>query len=299
MVHHNSCPLCLSEKVVIKFSCTDNFLSKEEFYIAQCQDCGFQFTQDCPDEKEIGRYYESEDYISHSNTSKGLYNKLYRIARSFMLRRKLAIVNKITAKKSGAILDIGSGTGHFAGTMKRAGWQVKGIEINDKARSFSKSQFDLDVIGPDEISSLKPESFDCITLWHVLEHFHDPFNYASEIHRLLKPGGVCLIALPNSDSFDAFHYGRYWAAYDVPRHLWHFNPSTFKLFAEKAGFKLKELRSLPLDVFYISALSEKYKKSTLSFFKGMVRAKFYAFMALFNKEKSSSVIYILKKLQAL
>jgi len=295
MVHHECCPLCLSCKVAEKFSCTDHFISREIFQIAQCRDCGFQFTQDYPDEKEIGRYYESEEYVSHSNTSKGLVNYLYQLARKYMLRRKLRIVNKITAKKNGSLLDIGSGTGHFADTMKRSGWQVKGVEINDRAGEFSKSQFGLDVISPDEISSLTPESFDCITLWHVLEHFHDPFRYAADIHRILKPGGVCIIALPNSDSFDALHYKEYWAAYDLPRHLWHFSPATFRLFAEKTGFRLKEIKSLPLDVFYISALSEKYKKSSLSFIKGIVRAKFYAFYSLFSKEKSSSVIYILQK----
>jgi 2-polyprenyl-3-methyl-5-hydroxy-6-metoxy-1,4-benzoquinol methylase len=295
MIHHNSCPLCQSENVQINFSCTDHFISKEIFQIAQCGDCGFQFTQDSPDEKEIGRYYESEEYVSHSNTSKGLVNYLYQLARKYMLRRKLHIVNKITAKKSGSLLDIGSGTGHFANTMKQGGWNVRGIEINDKAREFSESQFGLDVICPDRIASLESESFDCITLWHVLEHFHDPFKYAAEIHRILKPGGVGIIAIPNSGSFDAVHYKEYWAAYDLPRHLWHFSPTTFGLFAEKTGFKLKELRSLPLDVFYISAISEKYKKSSLSFIKGMIRAKFYAFRAFFNKEKSSSVIYILKK----
>lgn len=295
MIHHETCPLCLSGKVTLKFSCTDHFISREVFQIAQCSDCGFQFTQDSPDEKEIGRYYESEEYVSHSNTSKGFVNILYQLARKYMLRRKLAIVRQASGLKTGHLLDIGSGTGHFAATMKLSGWKVSGIEINDKAREFSRSHFGLDVIGPDEISSLNSESFDCITLWHVLEHFHNPFKYAADIHRILKPGGVCLIALPNSGSPDAEHYKEFWAAYDVPRHLWHFNPATFRLFAEKTGFKLKEIRSLPLDVFYISALSEKYKKSSLSFIKGIVRAKFYAFQALFNKEKSSSVIYILQK----
>jgi SAM-dependent methyltransferase len=295
MVHHNSCPLCLNENVSVKFRSVDHFISKEVFQIAQCEGCGFQFTQDYPDEKEIGRYYESDEYISHSDTSKGLSNKLYRFARSFMLRRKLAIIRKVAGLNSGSLLDIGSGTGHFAETMKNGGWDVKGIEINDKARSYSIAQFGLDIAGPEEMTTLRPESFDCITLWHVLEHFHDPFKYASEIKRLLKPDGHCVIALPNSNSYDARHYGEYWAAYDVPRHLWHFSPDTFTLFAEKTGFKVMEIRNLPLDVFYISSLSEKYKKSTFAFIKGMARAKFYAFKSLFNTEKSSSMIYILKK----
>jgi len=295
MIHHNSCPLCLSENVSAKFSCTDHFISKETFQIAQCQSCGFQFTQDYPDEKEIGRYYESEDYISHSNTSKGFSNKLYRLARNLMLRRKLFIVNKITAKNRGFLLDIGSGTGHFANTMKRGGWQVKGIEINEKARNFSKANFGLDISGPEDIPSLQTSGFDCITLWHVLEHFHDPFKYASEISRLLKPGGVCVIALPNSSSFDAEHFGKFWAAYDVPRHLWHFNPVTFRRFAEQNGFKLEKILSLPLDLFYISILSEKYSGSRISFFTGMTVAKMYWFASIFKKERSSSIIYILRK----
>jgi len=295
MVHHNVCPLCKSDKITVILSCTDYFISHEVFPIAQCQKCGFRFTQDYPDEKDIGRYYESEDYISHSNTSKGFSNKLYRLARNLMLRRKLFIVNKITAKNRGFLLDIGSGTGHFANTMKRGGWQVKGIEINEKARNFSKANFGLDISGPEDIPSLQTSGFDCITLWHVLEHFHDPFKYASEISRLLKPGGVCVIALPNSSSFDAEHFGKFWAAYDVPRHLWHFNPVTFRRFAEQNGFKLEKILSLPLDLFYISILSEKYSGSRISFFTGMTVAKMYWFASIFKKERSSSIIYILRK----
>ncbi|HUX59153.1 MAG TPA: class I SAM-dependent methyltransferase [Bacteroidales bacterium] len=296
MVHHNVCPLCLSENIFSLFSCTDHFISKEEFGLYSCHDCGFVFTQDYPEENAIGPYYESDDYISHSNTSKGFSNKIYCVARNAMLHKKRGIIKNVTHLNKGSLLDIGSGTGHFANFMKEAGWHVKGIEINEKARDFSISHFGLEVSGPDEINTLESNSFDCITLWHVLEHFHDPFKYASDIFRLLKPGGSCLIALPNCSSYDAKFYGKYWAAYDVPRHLWHFNPATFALFAEKTGFRLKEIRNLPLDVFYISFLSEKYKKAYLPFIKGMIRAKFYAFLSLFNKKRSSSVIYILHKL---
>ena len=233
MVHHNVCPLCSSEQISLYLNCTDHFISKKDFTIGKCAACGFLFTQNYPEESEISAYYESDDYISHSDTSEGLSNKLYRIARSFMLGRKKNLVNTITNKKSGNLLDIGSGTGHFAGTMKRSGWQVKGIEINEKARDFGISHFGLEIIAPDKISGLESNSFDCITLWHVLEHFHDPSDYASEIYRLLKPGAACIIALPNSSSYDAVYYGRYWAAWDVPRHLWHFSPETFMRFSGK------------------------------------------------------------------
>jgi SAM-dependent methyltransferase len=295
MVHHDVCPLCSSEEISLKFRCTDHFVSDKEFSINVCSACGFVFTQDYPEESEIGWYYESDDYISHSDTSKGFSDKLYRISRTLMLRRKRKIIIKNTGKKRGTLLDIGSGTGYFANTMKNAGWNVKGIEINEKARNLSISLFGLEIIEPEKIGTLESGSFDCITLWHVLEHFHDPFKYMSDIHKLLKPGGVCLIALPNCNSYDASAYRQFWAAYDVPRHLWHFNPSTFRLFSERTGFRLIKLRTLPLDVFYISTISERYMGSKLSFIKGAVRAFPFAFLSIFHKSKSSSLIYLIRK----
>jgi 2-polyprenyl-3-methyl-5-hydroxy-6-metoxy-1,4-benzoquinol methylase len=296
MVHHNVCPLCGSEKTGLQIRCKDHFISKEDFSIFKCSACSFSFTQDYPEENEITRFYESDDYISHSDTSRSFSDKLYRLARNFMLRKKKRLIENVTNLKKGAILDIGSGTGYFAGTMNKAGWLVKGIEINEKARNFSMSQFKLNILTPDKIQSLENESFDCITLWHVMEHFHDPFNYISEISRLLKPGAVCIVALPNCSSFDAKHYKQFWAAWDVPRHLWHFNPDSFRLFSGKAGLNLEKLRSLPLDVFYISTLSEKYIGSDLSFIKGITKAMWFAFLSFFNKKRSSSIIYILRKL---
>jgi SAM-dependent methyltransferase len=295
MVHHKECPLCLSEKISIHFRCTDHFISKEAFAIYNCSLCGFQFTQDYQDEAGIGQYYESDDYISHSDTSKGFSNKLYHLARAAMLRKKKEIIRNVTGLNTGSLLDIGSGTGHFAGTMKKAGWFVKGIEINEKARNFSVSRFGLEVTGPEQISALAANSFDCITLWHVLEHFHDPYKYSSDILRLLKPDGICIIALPNCSSYDAEYYEEYWAAWDVPRHLWHFNPATFRLFSDKAGFISEDFRSLPLDVFYISILSERYRGSGCSFLRGISRALLFALLSVFKKSKSSSVIYILRK----
>jgi ubiquinone/menaquinone biosynthesis C-methylase UbiE len=179
--------------------------------------------------------------------------------------------------------------------MKRSGWDTKGIEINRKAREFSNSRFNIETLPSERIDALPSGSFDCITLWHVLEHFHEPFKYMNEILRLLKPQGFCFIALPNSSSFDCEHYGKEWAAYDVPRHLWHFNPSTFSLFASKNGVSVTETRNLPFDVFYISIMSEKYKGSGFPFLTGIVNGLIFSIRSLFNKTGSSSVIYILRK----
>lgn len=295
MIHHKQCPLCESPDISKYLYCTDHFISKVVFPIAKCLRCGFLFTQDIPDEKEIGSYYESDDYISHSDTIKGFSNKLYHLARNFMLKRKIGIVRKVTGIDRGNLLDIGSGTGHFAHAMANAGWQVKGIEINKKAQTYSKEKFGLEVIDPNDIITLQSASFECITLWHVLEHFHDPFKYVNEIHRLLKKDGICLVALPNSNSYDAAAYKEFWAAYDVPRHLWHFSPETLNVFVKNSGLKVCGIINLPLDVFYISSLSEKYRRSPFSFIRGIIKAIPFFLKSFYKKERSSSLIYILRK----
>jgi 2-polyprenyl-3-methyl-5-hydroxy-6-metoxy-1,4-benzoquinol methylase len=295
MVHHSSCPVCSSYDLRLRLICTDHFKSGENFPLYTCSVCGFTFTQDHPEENAMGAYYESDDYISHSDTSEGLVNKIYKVVRSRMLLKKRDIVMKMTGLEKGNLLDIGSGTGHFIAGMKNAGWRVKGIEINEKTRLNSSEKFGLEIIPPDQISSLETGSFDCITLWHVLEHFSDLNLYVAEIHRLLKPSGTCIIAVPNIDSYDSRHYGQYWAAFDVPRHLWHFNPDTFGFLFEGRGFRIINIKTLPLDVFYISILSERYKRNKMAFFTGILKGSYFALRALLNKRKCSSLIYILKK----
>ena len=295
MVHHDSCPLCSSEMITDHFNCIDHFLSKEEFVIARCITCGFLFTQDYPDENEIYKYYESAAYISHSDTSEGIVNKSYHFIRQLMLLRKKRIIKKITGLRHGNLLDVGSGTGHFASVMRNSGWSVKGIEISGKARDFSSATFDLEIFAPERIAELDSGSFDCVTMWHVLEHFHDPHRYISDIIRLLKPGGICLVALPNCSSIDAKHYREVWAAFDVPRHLWHFDPATFTHFARKSGLTIERLMILPFDVFYISVLSEKYNGSHWPFISGITRAIWFSLISFLYRKRSSSVIYILMK----
>lgn len=295
MSHYRECPLCASGEISLHLICKDHFISKENFEIYKCASCGFLFTQDHPDENSMPRYYDSDEYISHSDTSEGLSNKLYRLVRGIMLRRKRVLIQKTSVLRTGSILDIGCGTGYFGGAMKKAGWQVTGIEINEKARSLAASRFGLNVISPVEISVLPDHSFDIITLWHVLEHFHDPFKYFSDISNLLKPGGVCIVALPNSNSYDAKHFKQFWAAYDVPRHLWHFDPSSFNCFLKKVGFRCEMIRNLPFDVFYISILSEKYRGSKIFFLKGIIKGKLFFLLSLFKVKRSSSIIYVLRK----
>jgi SAM-dependent methyltransferase len=295
MIHHKTCPLCSGSEVSHFLTCTDHFVTGEIFNICKCKECGFVFTQDYPEEGESGRYYDSEDYISHSNSKKGITEKAYQIARKIMLSRKRRLIRRETGLSSGNVLDIGSGTGHFLDAMKKDGWNISGLEINSKAREFAMSNFGIETLPPELMQTLPEESFDCITLWHVLEHFHEPYQLMEAIFNILKPEGVAIIALPNSCSFDCLYYGKSWAAWDVPRHLWHFSSGTFLHFALKNKFSVKGRGFLPFDVFYISILSEKYRGSHFPVFMGISNGFRFFFRSLFNKTGNSSIIYYLRK----
>lgn len=291
-IHHTCCPLCQSSRVSPWLKTVDFMVTGEGFEIWQCKDCGFRFTQNAPDADEMGKYYQSREYISHSDIKKGLMNRLYHLGRTVMLRRKWQMIGKIKSK--GKLLDVGCGTGYFADYMKRKGYDVTGVEADPNARSFAEKEFGLEVLSPEDFLEKKLAGpFDVITLWHVLEHLHD-FNLSMErIRKHLAPGGIIIIALPNSNALDARHYKKFWAGYDVPRHLWHFTPQTFQLLAEKHGFSILKMKRLPLDPFYNSMLSEKYRGSRFYMIGGMVIGKLAYIESLLWPGRSSSLVYFL------
>jgi SAM-dependent methyltransferase len=292
------CPVCDGKAFSPFLTCTDYFISGEKFRIKQCNSCGFKITENIEDEDNIGRYYQSENYISHSNTSKGLVNSVYHAVRKYMLGRKRRLVEKATEIRKGDILDVGAGTGFFLNEMKEYGWQVTGTEKSSDARDFAKKEFNLDNLPSEKLFILKERSFDVITLWHVLEHIHLLNENMETFARLLKNDGKLTIAVPNQSSLDAKHYKEFWAAYDVPRHIWHFAPTQMKQLGEKHGFKLSSLHTMPFDSFYVATLSEKYKKSKLSLFKGIFYGKLSWLNSIFNPGKCSSVIYVFEKNQS-
>ena len=289
------CPVCGSNQFKSFITCTDFFVSGEQFEIRECSGCGFKFTVNAGDEKSIGKYYQSEEYISHSNTSKGLVNSIYHQVRNYMLGRKSRLVEKVTILKTGHILDVGTGTGFFLNEMKTHDWQVSGTEKSSDARAFAQKEFGLEINEPEQLFQFENESFDAITLWHVLEHIHRLNENMQTFSSLLKRDGKLIIAVPNHTSYDARHYKEFWAAWDVPRHLWHFGPEQMKLFGEKFGFQLQSLHTMPFDSFYVSLLSEKYKKSNLALFKGLMHGKISWLNSLVNKKRCSSVIYVFGK----
>lgn len=295
MVSHDRCPACSSAGIEFFIDCSDHFLSGENFRLFRCRDCSFIFTQGHPGEAESQKYYESQEYVSHDDKAKGLTNSLYYLARTIMLRKKRNLVIKMTGLKQGSLLDTGCGTGHFAGVMKKAGWDVTGIEPNLKAREYAAERFGIKTLAAGETASLADSSYDCATLWHVLEHIHDLKGYTRDLYRILKPDGVCLVALPNTSSYDCRHFGEYWAAWDVPRHLWHFNPGSFIPFATAAGFLTEEIRPMPLDILYISVLSSRYKGSSFPLLTGMLKGSWFLLKSLVNRQTSGSLIYVLSK----
>jgi 2-polyprenyl-3-methyl-5-hydroxy-6-metoxy-1,4-benzoquinol methylase len=294
VVTYKTCPLCDSGNIAGLLKAKDHLLTKEEFSIWKCGACGFIFTQGIPVPDEIGKYYQSQDYVSHSDSRKGMMNKIYHISRSLMLMMKHGMVKNVA--KGRKLLDIGTGTGYFPGFMKKKGFLVTGVEIDPKAREFARKEFGFDVYSPEDFLSKKvPGSFDVITLWHVLEHLDNFDFYIERMLEQLEPGGSLVIALPNCSSFDARHYKETWAGYDVPRHLWHFTPSTFNKLAEKHGLKLEKMKRLPLDPFYNAMLSEKYRGNKLFMISGVIFGKLAYIESLFNIDKSSSVVYFLSR----
>ena len=252
-----TCPICQKAEFRNMLVVEDRTVSHESFAIVQCAACSFQFTNPRPNEAEIGKYYESEAYVSHNSGAAGLINQAYKVARFFTMRRKVGLLNKL-APRRGKLLDYGCGTGHFLAAAKAAHWQVAGLEPNARARAEASQRLGQP-IGEERMSSFEPGSFDAITLWHVLEHVHTLNETLAQLVALLKPDGVLVIAVPNVESLDAQHYRELWAAYDVPRHLYHFAPKTMTQLLKRHKLTIRQTLPMPLDAYYVSMLSERHK----------------------------------------
>lgn len=292
----SQCPIC-NGKVFIEFLETeDYFLTKNKFSIVQCEDCGFKLTNPKPKQEDLPQYYDSTEYISHSNADKGLVNKIYQIVRKFALKSKVKLIDRYI--DSGQVLDIGCGTGEFLNAMQQSKYEVTGIEPNEDARKQARRNYGLKVIDENQIKELRKTHFNVITLWHVLEHVYNLEERISQLQELIATEGILIVAVPNPSSFDAKHYGKFWAAYDCPRHLYHFNQITIRKLFGKYGFEVIKQKPMYFDAFYVSMLSEKYKQSKLQFLKGLTFGLISNFSAIFNQGNYSSIIYVLKQIKA-
>lgn len=291
LTNQQKCPICDSGKQSLFLTCIDYTVSKQPFELQECGTCGFVFTSPRPQNADLGKFYESDEYISHSNTKKGIVSRLYQSVRNRTLRQKLNLIN--ARQQKGALLDIGCGTGEFANVMKQNGWSVRGIEPGISAREMAKRNYGLDVQPEEALTDIAPESMDVITMWHVLEHVPDLQGRVKELQSILKQDGLLIVAVPNRNSHDAQHYGKNWAAYDVPRHLWHFRPQDIRALFAPHGFEVKEVLPMQFDSYYVSMLSEKYATGAVRYFAAFRRG--WISNARAGKEAWSSQIYVIRK----
>lgn len=268
----------------------DYLVSGETFNLIQCQNHDLLITSPAPGPHEVSRYYQSENYISHTDSNKGIFEKVYQGVKKFTNSGKVALIKKEN-KFVGKLLDIGAGTGDFLLAAKKRNWEVSGVEPNEQARNLSA---DKGVFLVENLEVILGSEFDVITLWHVLEHLPNLQEDINLIHSKLKKGGTLIIAVPNFRSYDAKYYKKYWAAFDVPRHVWHFSKSGIKSLFEEKGFTLKKVNPMLFDSFYVSLLSEKYKTGKQNWIKAFwigLRSNFHGIL----KKEYSSHTYILKK----
>jgi SAM-dependent methyltransferase len=243
----------------------------------------------------IGAYYKAENYISHTNTSKGLINRLYKAVRKYTLGKKKRLLEKTTGKNNGRLLDLGAGTGAFVSTMQRAGWSVTGLEPDTQARQTARDVFQIDLQDISDFHLLTGH-FDAITMWHVLEHVHDLNGYMKRLAKLLAPGGRLFIAVPNYTAYDAKVYGDSWAAWDVPRHLYHFSPGSMARLVEKHGMRITRQLPMWFDSFYVSMLSSKYRSGKTKLVPAIWNGFLSNIKAVGKPGRCSSVIYVVEVL---
>jgi SAM-dependent methyltransferase len=296
MISVTTCPACGHNSWNKHLSCVDHTVSHETFDITACITCNLLATNPRPEDSKLSDYYKSVDYISHTNKAASIIDQLYLLARTFTLRWKERLMRRYS-KKPGRILDYGCGTGDFLAYCSNKQWRTTGIEPATSAREIAIAKTNT-TIRP-TINELSDENdYDVITMWHVLEHVSDPSSLLQKILSLLKKDGTLFIAVPNHKSFDGKYYQSYWAGYDVPRHLWHFNPDSMKNLLLRNGLLVKRIHPMKLDSYYVSLLSEKYVNNGKATFISLLKAFFLGLISnlkAINSGNYSSLIYVVKK----
>ncbi|WP_298492607.1 class I SAM-dependent methyltransferase [uncultured Algibacter sp.] len=278
------------ESIFLKLK--DYSVSGEEFELIKNSEFGYLETKPQPSLNKLPEYYKSEDYISHTDSKRNLFEKAYHLVRSFSLKKKLNLINSFSSGEK-KLLDIGCGTGDFLEIAQQNKWHVSGIEPDKKARAIANYKTNNSVFQVEQLLQYESNSFDVITLWHVLEHLPNLEQQIQIFKKLLKTNGTLIIAVPNYKSYDAKYYNQFWAAYDVPRHLWHFNKTSISKLVSKQSFKVEKVKPMWFDSFYVSMLSEKYKTGKMNPIKGFCIGLLSNLKAITSKEVSS-LIYIIK-----
>ena len=287
----NSCPICTTE-MKFKFVTKDYLVTGESFDIVECEACSIRTTTPFPDKKIIGNYYSSDDYISHDDKVSGIFDSIYGLVRTYQLNKKKKLIGKYFNKSNGKILDIGCGAGDFLQYMKENHWNINGVDTSNKARKIANKKLNIKVMDPKDWINNK-EKYDVITCWHSLEHVHEPWVYLDKIKKSLTQDGFLIVALPNYQSTDAKIYKEFWAAYDTPRHLYHFTIKSMNKTIKPHGLNIESIYRMNFDPFYVSMLSAKHMGK--SFMSGLINGFKSWTLSIFSKDKCSSLIFIIKK----
>jgi 2-polyprenyl-3-methyl-5-hydroxy-6-metoxy-1,4-benzoquinol methylase len=285
-----NCPVCDKTEFRSYISTKDFFFTKEDFNIDICANCNFIFTNPIP--ADLGKYYETEDYLSHKADDKSMISRIYRNIRNINIKNKFKIVSAISKGKK--ILDIGCGTGELLAYFKTKGYDALGIEPSKDAREFAQQKHNIEVKEESYIKNIADNSFDIVSMWHVLEHVSDLNGRMKDLKRISKDDATIVIAVPNVESPDSKHYGMYWAGLDVPRHLYHFSKASMTKLAQKHNMKITSTIPMKFDSYYVSMLSEKYKDSSLGIFKAVIEG-FISNLKAKKANNYSSMIFVLKK----
>lgn len=289
---NNKCPWCGSEKAQINLWLKDEFLTKEDFHICECLNCGLLYTMPRPDKDKIGAYYKSEAYYSHQENKKGFIPKVYERVKSINLKHKYRLATN--GMQPGKLLDIGCGVGDFLHTAEMHGWECIGVEPSEDAKAIAQKRMKGKIIVSEELEGFPDGAFDVITMWHVLEHVDDLKWQVAQLQRLVKPSGRVVIAVPNYKSYDGQFYKEHWAAYDVPRHLNHFNRITLSKTFKTSGLELVMMDKLKWDAYYISYLSEQYRHHSLPLVRGLYRG-FISNCKARRSGEWSSLVYVFER----
>ncbi len=278
----------------------DHSVSGETFQLVYNLEYDLLETKPQPSSEKLPGYYKSEDYISHTDSKRNLFEKVYHVVKKRSLKQKLNLINAFaiphnnnTVSNEKKLLDVGCGTGDFLAIAKRNHWNVFGIEPNKEARHIANTKTNNAVYDINELLRFESHTFDVITLWHVLEHLPNLEQHMAVFKNILKPDGTLIIAVPNYKSYDAKYYKQYWAAFDVPRHLWHFSKTAISKLVSKRSMAVVKVKPMLFDAFYVSLLSEKYKCGKMNPIRGFWIGFVSNLKALWSKE-ASSLIYIIK-----
>jgi SAM-dependent methyltransferase len=187
--------------------CVDHTVSQEEFLILRDVNTDLLITSPRPKNEDLGSYYESESYISHTDSKQTILDKIYQLVKKYSLAKKVKLIDSLIDDNSSEkkILDIGCGTGDFLLASKNDGWNISGIEPNEKAKSLAENKLNQKI--NDDFFELSLQQFDVVSMWHVLEHVPNLTDYILELKKKLKPNGILIVAVPNHKSYDANYYG--------------------------------------------------------------------------------------------